>query len=70
MTDTVLIGQVDTISRIPQADWEQDLRSAPEGISQRLAFMSNEPRYSSGDGCLASLSSTAPQALAAPLATS
>jgi hypothetical protein len=42
MIDTVLIGRGDTISRIPQADWEQELRSAPEGISQRLAFMSNE----------------------------
>jgi hypothetical protein len=42
MLDTVLIGRGDTISRIPQADWEQELRSAPEGISRRLAFMSNE----------------------------
>ena len=42
LIDTVLIGRGDTISRIPQADWEQELRSAPESISQRLAFMSNE----------------------------
>ena len=42
MSDTVLIGRGDTISRIPQADWEQQLRSAPEGIGQRLAFMSVE----------------------------
>jgi hypothetical protein len=42
MTDTVLTGRGDTISSIPQTDWEQDLESAPEHISKRLAFMSNE----------------------------
>ena len=42
MTESVLIGRGDTISRIPQADWEQGVRSAPEGISQRLAFMSED----------------------------
>jgi len=42
MTDTVLIGRGDTISSIPRADWEQELRSAPEQIRQRLAFMSKE----------------------------
>ena len=42
MTDTVLIGRGDTISSIPQTDWEQEVSSAPEQISQRLAFMSNE----------------------------
>ena len=42
MTDTVLIGRGDTISRIPRTDWEQEVRSAPEHISRRLAFMSNE----------------------------
>jgi len=42
MTDTVLIGRGDTISSIPRADWEQELRSAPEHISKRLAFMSRE----------------------------
>jgi hypothetical protein len=42
MTDAVLIGRGETISRIPQANWEQELRSAPEGIRQRLAFMSEE----------------------------
>ncbi len=42
MTKTVLIGRGSAISRIPEAEWEQQVRSAPEGISQRLAFMSNE----------------------------
>jgi len=42
MNDTVLIGRGDTLSSIPQADWEQEVNSAPEQISQRLAFMSNE----------------------------
>ena len=42
MTDTVLIGRGDTISSLPQADWERELSSAPEQISQRLTFMSNE----------------------------
>jgi len=42
MNYTVLIGRGDTISSIPQTDWEQEVNSAPEQISQRLAFMSNE----------------------------
>ena len=42
MTDTLLIGRGDTISSIPQTGWEQEVSSAPEQISQRLAFMSNE----------------------------
>ena len=42
MTNTVLIGRGDTMSSIPQADWEQELNSAPDHISQRLAFMSDE----------------------------
>ncbi len=33
MTDTVLIGRGDTISSIPQTDWEQEVNSAPEEIS-------------------------------------
>jgi len=40
MADTVLIGRGDTITSIPQSDWEEDLRSAPESISRRLEFMS------------------------------
>ena len=40
MADTVLIGRGDTISSIPQKEWEQDLDSAPEAISRRLEFMS------------------------------
>jgi hypothetical protein len=40
MADTVLIGRGDTISNIPLSDWEQELSSAPEQISQRLEFMS------------------------------
>jgi hypothetical protein len=40
MTDTVLIGRGDTIHSIPQRDWEEELRSAPEHIARRLEFMS------------------------------
>jgi len=39
MTDSVLLGRGDALHRIPQATWEQELRSAPEGIAKRLAFM-------------------------------
>ena len=42
MTDAVLIGRGDTIRSIPRADWEQELSSATEQISQRLTFMSDE----------------------------
>jgi len=42
MTGMVLIGRGKTISGIPQADWEQELGSAPEAIGKRLAFMSDE----------------------------
>jgi hypothetical protein len=40
MTDTVLIGRGKTIRSIPQAEWEQELSSAPEHIARRLKFMS------------------------------
>lgn len=40
MADTILLGRGDTISSIPQKDWEQELNSAPEHISRRLEFMS------------------------------
>ena len=40
MADTILIGRGDTIVHIPQRDWEEELSSAPESISQRLEFMS------------------------------
>ena len=42
MVDTVLIGRGDTISSIPRRDWEQELSSAPEKVSQRLEFMSHD----------------------------
>ena len=42
MADTVLIGRGDSITSIPQGDWEEDLRSAPEFITRRLEFMSHE----------------------------
>ena len=42
MADTVLIGRGDTISNISRTDWEQELSSAPEFISQRLEFMSHD----------------------------
>jgi hypothetical protein len=42
MTQTVLIGRGKTITGISQADWEQELKSAPEHIVERLAFMSDE----------------------------
>jgi hypothetical protein len=40
MADTVLIGRGDSIVHIPQRDWEEELSSAPQQISQRLEFMS------------------------------
>ena len=40
MVDTVLIGRGDTISTIPQSDWEHELSLAPAGIGGRLEFMS------------------------------
>jgi hypothetical protein len=42
MADTVLMGRGDTITNIPRSDWELELSSAPESISQRLEFMSRE----------------------------
>jgi hypothetical protein len=42
MVDTVLIGRGDTISSIPQREWEHELSLAPQSISRRLAFMSDE----------------------------
>ena len=42
MADTVLIGRGDTIVHIPQSDWEEELSSAPQSISQRLEFMSHD----------------------------
>lgn len=42
MTESVLLGRGDTIRQIPRADWEQEVRSAPERIRSRLAFMSKE----------------------------
>jgi hypothetical protein len=42
MADTVLIGRGDSITSIPQTDWEYELSSAPEFISRRLEFMSHE----------------------------
>jgi hypothetical protein len=41
MTEAVLIGRGDTISRIARSDWEQELSAAPQSIGQRLAFMSH-----------------------------
>ena len=40
MPDTVLIGRRESISSIPQKDWEFELTSAPEAIGRRLEFMS------------------------------
>jgi len=42
MSEAVLIGRGDTISRIPRAEWEEHLSSAPERIRQHLSFMSDE----------------------------
>jgi hypothetical protein len=42
MADTVLIGRGDEITQIPQSDWEHDVSSAPEAISRRLEFMSED----------------------------
>lgn len=42
MTETILIGRGDSIQEIPRADWEREVRAAPEAIRSRLAFMSAE----------------------------
>jgi len=42
MSKTVLTGQGNNISSIPQSRWEDELRSAPEQIARRLTFMSDE----------------------------
>ena len=42
MNDAVLIGRGREISRMARSDWERGLSSAPQTISQRLAFMSRE----------------------------
>jgi hypothetical protein len=39
MTETVLLGRGETIREIPQIEWEDELRGAPEGIARRLDFM-------------------------------
>ena len=39
MAGTILIGRGDTIHEIPQSDWENELRGAPEAIARRLDFM-------------------------------
>jgi hypothetical protein len=39
MTDTILIGRGKTFDHIPRTEWEQELKSAPEEIAKRLAFM-------------------------------
>jgi hypothetical protein len=42
MADTVLIGRGDSITSIPQKDWEHELSSTPEHIGRRLQFMSHD----------------------------
>lgn len=42
MVDTVLIGRGDAVLEIPRSEWELELGSAPEAISRRLEFMSDE----------------------------
>ena len=42
MVDSVLIGRGETITSIPQSDREHELSSAPESISRRLEFMTED----------------------------
>ena len=42
MADEVLLGRGDSIVHIAQSDWEEELSSAPESISRRLEFMSED----------------------------
>jgi len=42
MSDTVLIGIGSIIRSIPRGDWEEQVRSAPERIGERLSFMSDD----------------------------
>ena len=42
MSDTLLIGRGHEISEMPREVWERELSQAPEGVSERLKFMSHE----------------------------
>jgi hypothetical protein len=42
MAGTILIGRGDTIHEIPEADWNDELRGAHEGIARRLDFMTSD----------------------------
>jgi hypothetical protein len=40
MADTILMGRGNTISRVPERHWKDELSLAPEHIARRLDFMS------------------------------
>lgn len=42
MEETILVGREGDIVRLPADDWKQSLLEAPERISSRLGFMSED----------------------------
>jgi len=42
VSETILVGRGNHITEMARRDWEGELRSAPEGIGNRLEFMSAE----------------------------
>ena len=42
MTETILMGQGREMNEIPRADWEAQLREAPERMATRMAFMTED----------------------------
>lgn len=42
MSETVLRGEGNAILEMPRAEWEAQLRAAPERMKERLAFMTPE----------------------------
>jgi hypothetical protein len=40
--ETILIGREDEITRLPADDWKRSLQEAPDRISRRLDFMSED----------------------------
>jgi hypothetical protein len=42
MSETILVGRGKNITEVPRSRWEEELRSAPARIRERLEFMSAE----------------------------
>jgi hypothetical protein len=44
VSETVLVGRGSNIIEVSRRDWEEELRSAPEGIGKRLEHRSANPQ--------------------------